>query len=510
MMANYKPVQCNGVFIAVMLSEQIVPGTFAFALNHLVDNELDLSALDARFNNDITGASAFDPRVMLKIVLLGYSRGLISSRRIALACEQDVQFMAISGDSRPSFSHIAKFVRNLQDVIQPVFKQVLLICDAQGLIGKEMFAIDGVKLPSNASKERSGTHGELNHRADRLDKAAAKILERHRACDESKGGESLSDKAHMYRTKLQDEAQRMREFVANTRPRLGAAGKEVKSNVTDNDSAKMATSKGVIQGYGAQAAVDSKHQVIVAADVIGAVAEHGALLPMIELTNVVRTDQTLITADAGYSEKGNLKALQERGIPALIADNQMRKRDEAFADRAKHKAKPHPLHNKTPVQTSSGKYKASEFTYDAALDRAICPMGKPMYASGRQLEAKGVIYNYFKGTIKHCVPCPSRDQCLRTPEKSRIRQVAIALERVDEATNPIVLMRDAIDSVRGRRLYSQRMGTVEPVFANIRYNKQLNRFTLRGKAKVNAQWHLYCLVHNIEKIATLGPQVRLQ
>ena len=145
-MANYKPVQCNGVFIAVMLSEQIVPGTFAFALNHLVDNELDLSALDARFNNDITGASAFDPRVMLKIVLLGYSRGLISSRRIALACEQDVQFMAISGDSRPSFSHIAKFVRNLQDVIQPVFKQVLLICDAQGLIGKEMFAIDGVKF----------------------------------------------------------------------------------------------------------------------------------------------------------------------------------------------------------------------------------------------------------------------------------------------------------------------------------------------------------------------------
>ena len=71
-------------------------------------------------------------------------------------------------------------------------------------------------------------------------------------------------------------------------------------------------------------------------------------------------------------------------------------------------------------------------------------------------------------------------------------------------------MRDAIDSVRGRRLYSQRMGTVEPVFANIRYNKQLNRFTLRGKAKVSAQWHLYCLVHNIEKIATVGAQVRLQ
>ena len=509
-MANYKPVECNGLFIPVILSEQIVPGTFEFALNHLVDNELDLSSLDARFNNDVTGASAFNPRVMLKIVLLGYSRGLISSRRIALACEQNVQFMAISGDSQPSFSHIAKFVRNLQHVIQPVFKQILMICDAQGLIGKEMFAIDGVKLPSNASKERSGTHAQLKHHADRLDKAAAKILARHRDQDESKSDELLSDKADVQRTKLQREARRIREFLASAQPRLGSKGKEVKSNVTDNDSAKMATSKGVIQGYGAQAAVDSKHQVIVAADVIGAVAEHGALLPMIELTNAVRTDQTLITADAGYSEKRNLKALQKQGIPALIADNQMRKRDEAFADRAKHKAKPNPLHNKTPVQTSTGKYKASEFKYDAALDRVICPMGKPMHHSGRELEAKGVIYNYFKGTIKNCVPCPNRDQCLRTPEKSRIRQVAIALERVDEANNPIVLMRDAIDSVRGRRLYSQRMGTVEPVFANIRYNKQLNRFTLRGKAKVSAQWHLYCLVHNIEKIATVGAQVRLQ
>ena len=81
---------------------------------------------------------------------------------------------------------------------------------------------------------------------------------------------------------------------------------------------------------------------------------------------------------------------------------------------------------------------------------------------------------------------------------------------MDEANNPVLLMRNAIDSARGRQLYSQRMGTVEPVFANIRYNKQLNRFTLRGKTKVNAQWHLYCLVHNIEKIATVGAQARLQ
>ena len=78
-MARYKPVERGGMFIPVVLAEQIQPGTFEFALDHLVDHELDLCALDARFNNDATGASAYDPRVMLKIVLLAYSRGLIVS-----------------------------------------------------------------------------------------------------------------------------------------------------------------------------------------------------------------------------------------------------------------------------------------------------------------------------------------------------------------------------------------------------------------------------------------------
>src|SRR5437868_11644864 len=112
-MARYKPQDRNALLLPVVLSEQIVPGSFAFALDHLVDHELDLSALDARFNNDEVGASAYDPRVMLKIVLLAYSRGLISSRKIEQACEQNVLFMALSGDSRPSFTHIARFVREL-------------------------------------------------------------------------------------------------------------------------------------------------------------------------------------------------------------------------------------------------------------------------------------------------------------------------------------------------------------------------------------------------------------
>lgn len=154
-MPRYKPLERNGLLLHVVLSEQIQPGSFEFALDHLVDYELDLSAMDARYCNDETGASAYDPRAMLKIVLLAYSRGLISSRRIAQACQHNIQFIALSGDSRPSYTHIAKFVRELGPQVRELFAQVLITCDRMQLIGREMFAIDGVKLPSNASKERN-------------------------------------------------------------------------------------------------------------------------------------------------------------------------------------------------------------------------------------------------------------------------------------------------------------------------------------------------------------------
>jgi transposase len=137
-MARYKPVQRNGMFIPVVFEEQVQPGTFEFALAHLVDEELDLSARDAKFRNDATGASAYDPRALLKIVLLAYSRGLITSRTIEAACEHNVLFMALSGDARPSYSHIAKFVRELGPEVSRLFSQVLMTCDRLGLIGISM------------------------------------------------------------------------------------------------------------------------------------------------------------------------------------------------------------------------------------------------------------------------------------------------------------------------------------------------------------------------------------
>lgn len=510
-MARYKPQQRHSLLLPVVLSEQIVPGSFAFALDYLVEHELDLKPMDAQFNNDEVGASAYDPRVMLKIVLLAYSQGMISSRAIEQACVRNVQFIALSGDAQPSHAHIAKFVSRMGEQIKPLFAQVLMTCDAQGLIGREMFAIDGVKLSSNANKERSGTHDELRHRADRLDRAADKIIALHQSQDKNQdtpldehcAENTLSSKRQARTDALRKEAARTREFLASTPKRLNKKGQELKTNITDPDSAKMATSKGVIQGYAAQAAVDSAHQIILAAEVIGSGSEQTMLLPMIQQTAPYRQEHTLVTADAGYHSDANVTQLMEQGIAALIADPQMRKRDERMLGQDKYKLKADPLHDKQAGSKDKiiQLYKPQDFKFNSD-NTSTCPAGKTLHSSGTtHTTGRGHAYKLYTAKSDDCQHCLLRAKCLKSTNSKGARQVTQFAPKVINSNNPSERMRQAIDSDKGRQLYSQRIGTVEPVFANIRHNKRLHRLNLRGITKVNTQWILYCMVHNIEKLA---------
>jgi transposase len=503
-MARYKLVDRSPRLLPVNLAAQLMPGSFEHALDFLIDTEIDLSGVATRYVNDDTGAPAYDPGVMLKIVLLAYSRGIVSSRSIERLCRENVLFMAISGDSAPQFTTVAKFVRDLGDETGAIFTQVLLICDRQGLIGRQMFAIDGVKLPSNADKRHSGTHAELAHEAERMEKAVAAMLKAHRFRDEARRLPQEESRDGARRERLRAEARRIREFLATHEERRSEKGAIRKSNVTDNDSAKMATSKGVIQGYTAVAAVDSKAQIIVSAHAHGSGSEQSVLLPMVESTAALRTDQTIVTADAGYHSEANLKELCERAVPALIADGLMRRRDARFAGQGRYKALPDPLYDKGASGTpSTRRFTPVDFTYDPASKTCLCPAGKKLYSSGSECTTNGRRHHKFKGTKRDCLPCELRERCLRYPEKTAIRQVAF-FEKHQSVLPYTERMRRAIDSALGRELYARRIAIVEPVFGNLRHNKGLDRFTLRTQRKVNTQWHLYCLVHNIEKLAHHG------
>src|SRR5205823_14076408 len=115
--------------------------------------------------------------------LVAYAHGIVSSRGIEQACREQVTFIALCGDTAPHFTTIAHFVSTLGDQIARVFAAVVAICHAQGLIGREMFAIDGVKLPSKASKHRSGTRADFERQATKLEGMLHQILARHRAAD---------------------------------------------------------------------------------------------------------------------------------------------------------------------------------------------------------------------------------------------------------------------------------------------------------------------------------------
>lgn len=505
-MPRYKIIDTNPQFLAIDLAKQLLPGSFEHAVHHLVTHELDLSAFDARIQNDVTGASAYPPAMLLEVVLCAYAHGIVSSRAIAQACEDHVTFIALCGARAPHFTTIAHFVSTLSAPIATVFAGVLAVCDRQGLIGRTMFAIDGVKLPSNASKHRSGTRAEFAAQATKLEAAARTMLARHRAEDGTACEPDLAAKEAARVATLERDAVEIRAWLtAHPNDRRGPTGGLRKSNRTDNESAKMATANGVLQGYTGVAAVDAAHQIVVAAEAFGTGAEQECLLPMVAATDPLRRAATLITADAGYHSEANLAALAKDGVDALIADGHARARDDRFAGQAQHRAAPDPLHNKSPITEAPRLFQPADFQYDAAARTCVCPAGKSLYRKGAQLATKGYLADHFQGAQRDCGPCPLRAQCLRTPEKTKVRQVAFFTGRTAARSDTqTARMQRRIDEPTNRARYAQRFAVVEPVFANLKYNKGLDRFTLRGRTKVDGQWKLFCLVQNIEKLAHHG------
>jgi hypothetical protein len=145
--------------------------------------------------------------------------------------------------------------------------------------------------------------------------------------------------------------------------------------------------------------------------------------------------------------------------------------------------------------------------FHPAEDRShcVCPAGERLYRNGHHRDLQGFEVLKFTDRKTACGRCSVRARGLRFPDKTPVRQVAIFLgPTAGKPETYTAQMKHEIDSPRGREMITRRCATVEPVFGNLRHNKRLHRFTLRGRTKVEGQWQLYCLVHNIEKLAHLG------
>lgn len=508
-MARYKPYDVDqGKFIPVSFRDQILPGSFEYALDEIVERHIDLTPFEARYTNDDNGRLAYDPAVLLKIVLYGYYKGIVSSRRLAEACERNVQFMAHSADARPHFTTIADFVAQMHREVAGAFTDVLMYASELNLIGRDTFAIDGCKLPSNASKQWSGTHQELRRKQKKLEAAAHKIVARHRAQDAQGKLSPVVAQEEKKRGTYERKIDKIKSFLRSAQKNVGPSGNERKSNIADPDSAKMATNHGVIQGYNGITVVDATHQIVVTAQAHGEGQEAHLLAPMIEYTRTMsgRRHRRGCLPQGQAHRRCRLFQPGECSVQAREEHRRLhRRRDPAFAhaDRYKERAREE---KRRRAGRNPERDTVKDFDYDEKTRTCRCPAGNALYRNGNNIDVNGYLGVKFRGAKSVCGPCTLRRRCLTTPDKTQTIQVTIFIGKTEaRKEKPIEKMKRKFDTVMGCFTYqlNRRIAIVEPVFANLQ-NKGMRHFTLRGKRKVDAQWKLFALVHNIEKIAYCG------
>ncbi len=510
-MARYKHYDYHQLMmVPVSLAEQLMPMTLEYAIHHVVEERLDLSIFDNRYCNDETGRKAIDPKILIKIVLFGYSRGLISSRSLKRACRENITFMALSCGQAPEHSTIAAFISSIDREIESLFTNVLLICDEEGLLGGTHFSLDGLKLSSNASKEWSGTFADLRKKKRAIERKVKEAVAEHREADKRGSRKSVTDRKRREKRlkRLRQKADRIEKFLSENKPKIDLSGKEVQSNVTDNESAKLTSSHGVIQGYNANAIVDERHQVVVQASAFGESGDSTHMEPMLdgakEKLEAIGWKEPLkgqkISADTGYYSVKNLEACKEKKVDAYVPDPQFRKRDIRFADACRYRRSVDKRHER--YKSKKRWFSVEDFKLDDVSGKLICPAGKALYVKNRNfITSNGYKAIAYQAPKTACRDCRLRSRCLRNPNTVS-RQVHVFYgKRPGSITDE---MKQKIDTQEGRYIYSRRLGIVEPVFGNIRSCKRMDRFTLRGRIKVNIQWMLYCLVHNIEKIMNFG------
>jgi transposase len=489
-MARYRTTDVasgQGLFMTINLSDQLIPGTFEHMLNLIIGTIIDISIFDRKYKNDDVGASAVPPSVLLKLIIYAYSKGCYSSRKIMELNNNNVVAKALTGDMDIHFTTIADFISSNNEEFKEIFVKVLAFCNELELIGGETYAVDGLRLPSNASMEMSGTGEQLQKRVETYKKMAEKHIARHQKKDAQ--GETDKESVERFEKRqkqLNDKMNKISNFLAGMEKKEGRGGQEIQSNVTDNDSAIIHSSKGFIQGYIGIAVTDEKSQIITSAQAVGD-ANETEYFPEIldknqenlDVAGVKTKDEQTFLGDANYFSEDNLGACAERGVEGIIPDSQAKRRFNAAGDK---------------------RFDVSDFKYDEEENCYKCPQGKCLEFK-RVIEQKGVEGAVYQASLSDCRVCPDFSRCSWSKkEQSEIKQgKSLIITKSNSQNSLCTKMREKMSTEEYQDKYSRRIGIVEPVFSNIGYCKGLNRFTLRGKEKVNGQWLLYCIVHNLGK-----------
>jgi len=436
---DYQPNQA--LLFPVDLNDWLPEGHPARFVSEVVE-ELDLSAIYKSYD-ELRGSPPYNPRMMVKIWIYAFMKGIRSSRKIERALYEDIGFRFLSANQQPDHWTISEFRKRHHKALGELFEQTVRMADKAGLVKLGHIAIDGTKIKANASKHSAMSYGYMKKEEQRLREEIEKMLkeadEIDRLEDEEYGDKSgweLPEELSTQKKRLKAIRRAKAELEREAREKLekeqaerrkeaeskGKTYRPVKDpkdakpkakdqwNFTDPESRIMVNSdKAFIQGYNAQAAVDAETHIIVAAD-LGNQASDSGYLPdqvMQVVENTGRSPKE-VSADAGYYSDRNIKFLEEKRIEAFIPP-----------DKVRH----------------------SEWRTQQAIRGPIPRNATRKYLMRRKLRTK-----------------------------------------------------------RGRERYKLRQTSVEPVFGFIKEELRLRQFLLRGLEKVRSMWRFTCAVHNLWKI----------
>jgi len=441
------------LFLPPMVQDFVAKDHLARFVLSLVKDEVDLAEITGTYGSE-RGQPPFDPIMMTALLLYSYCCGTYSSRRIAKACRERVDFMSIVALDAPDFRTIADFRKRHLKALGELFGQILQLCEKAGLVKLGHVALDGTKIKANASKHKAMSYERMDNRAAELEAEVAKWLSAAAAADaeedklhgRDKTGEEMPEwvadkkrRAERIRTakadleaeakaaaaaklKAEAEAAEKREAEGRKKPGPKAAppsaepDAKAQKNFTDPDSRIMKSKDGFVQAYNAQAAVDAEAQIIVAQDVTQSAVDCAQLVPMTDAIEInLGRRPAQLSADAGFCSEVNLKALEARNIDAYVATGRAR---DAVAGASKDKA----------------------------------------------------------------AAAPSSPQPAGTPTR-------------------VEAMRAKIKAGGHQSPYRLRKQLPEPVFGQIKQARGFRQFLLRGIEKVRAEWAIVCTAHNLLKLA---------
>jgi transposase len=454
-------------------------------------SQIDTSSIEKKYS--FIGQNAYDPRLVVGILIYAYSRGVFSSRQIEKRCHEDLGFMYVSHMNCPNFRVLSDFRKDNPDFLKESFVQSALLAKKVGMVSFGHVSLDGSKFKAGTSKHKAMSYGYLKLREEELVNQIKELMEQADQCDEGED-EDLQDKSGF---EIPDELKIKEKRLAKIRTAKEALekrenelnpGKEIDGkkqiSFADEEARIMGKNGHYEYAYNGQISVDQKSQIIIGQHVSQNANDKKEVAPALEeIQETMGKLPEKMSLDNGYLSGANLEGLEQAGVDAYVATGREDKKDVR------------------PVQDCNREIKKPDFEYDSERDCFTCPGGQTLELKRKGEDGKRV----YQAQREACDQCAYKGRCCKS-EKGEPRTI-----NTDDKEPLRQQMIDKMDQESSKDVYKKRKEIVEPVFGQMK-NRGFRGFLLRGLRKVSGEFSLACAAHNFKKIAgaLLRGEVRLE